>query len=81
MNQSSPSAELRNGAPAHAGITPIKGLLVLAAIVVLTAAYRPAVHATRGGQVARCPSCCTHATAFWYSLTASIQFSLATRPI
>ena len=39
MSQSSPSAELRNGAPAHAGITPIKGLLVLAAIVVLTAVY------------------------------------------
>jgi hypothetical protein len=39
VNQSSPSAELRNSAPADAGITPVKGMLVLAAIVALTAVY------------------------------------------
>ena len=39
MNQSSPSAEHGNSAPANARITPVTGLLVLAAIVVLVAIY------------------------------------------
>ncbi|MGB9331461.1 MAG: hypothetical protein WCB10_11900 [Steroidobacteraceae bacterium] len=39
MNHSLPSAEHGRGAPRHAGITPVKGLLVLAAIVVVVAMY------------------------------------------
>ena len=39
MNHSLPSAEHERGAPSHAGITPVKGLLVLAAVVVVVALY------------------------------------------
>jgi hypothetical protein len=39
MNYSLPSAEHGSSAPSHAGITPVKGLLVLSAIVVLVAMY------------------------------------------
>jgi hypothetical protein len=39
MNQSGPSAQAVDSAQAGAGITPLKGLLVLAAVVVVVAAY------------------------------------------
>jgi hypothetical protein len=39
MNHSLPSADHERGAPSHARITPLKGLLVLAAVVVVVALY------------------------------------------
>lgn len=44
MNQSSPSAEQGNSAPADARMTPVQGLLVLAAVVVVVATYLAVNH-------------------------------------